>query len=167
MRWSVAPYFVVDDVVVTANFYRDNLGFHYERFWGDPPCFCMVSRGGIIIMLSRLAQAGRMRPNRLADPTSEAWDAYVWVDNADELCSEFRAKGAPRTRPDTICAARRRERIGKLHRFGQAPEASLRSGTNAAPVFQRHKRGHDKRCRWHRWQAAQFKGNLGPKSWLR
>jgi len=99
--------------------------------------------------------------------SSEAWDAYVWVDNADELCSEFRAKGAPRTRPDTICAARRRERIGKLHRFGQAPEASLRSGTNAAPVFQRHKRGHDKRCRWHRWQAAQFKGNLGPKSWLR
>ena len=93
MRWSVAPYFVVDDVVVTANFYRDNLGFHYERLWGDPPCFCMVSRGGIIIMLSQLAQVGRMRPNRLADPTSEAWDAYVWVNNADDLCSEFRAKG--------------------------------------------------------------------------
>jgi uncharacterized glyoxalase superfamily protein PhnB len=93
MRWSVAPYFIVDDVVVTANFYRDNLGFHYERFWGDPPCFCMVSRGGIIIMLSQLAEAGRMRPNRLVDPNSEAWDAYVWVDDADALCSEFRAKG--------------------------------------------------------------------------
>ena len=44
MTWSVAPYFIVDDVVVTANFYRDKLGFHYERFWGDPPRFCMVQR---------------------------------------------------------------------------------------------------------------------------
>ena len=25
--WRVAPYFIVDDVVTTANFYRDKLGF--------------------------------------------------------------------------------------------------------------------------------------------
>jgi predicted enzyme related to lactoylglutathione lyase len=93
MRWSVAPYFIVDDVVATANFYRDKLGFHYERFWGEPPCFCMVGRGGIIIMLSQLAKTGAMRPNRLVDPNGEAWDAYVWVQNADALCNEFKAKG--------------------------------------------------------------------------
>jgi catechol 2,3-dioxygenase-like lactoylglutathione lyase family enzyme len=93
MRWSVAPYFIVDDVVATANFYRDKLGFRYERFWGEPPCFCMVGRGGIIIMLSQLAKTGAMRPNRLVDPSGEAWDAYVWVQNADALCNEFKAKG--------------------------------------------------------------------------
>ena len=93
MAWRVAPYFIVDDVVVTANFYRDKLGFHYERFWGDPPCFCMVQRSGIIIMLSQLDTPGLARPNRLADPNREAWDAYVWVDNADSLCAEFKAKG--------------------------------------------------------------------------
>jgi predicted enzyme related to lactoylglutathione lyase len=93
MRWNVAPYFIVDDVVLTANFYRDKLGFHYERFWGERPCFCMVGRGGIIIMLSQLAKAGVMRPNRLVDPDGEAWDAYVWVENADALCSEFKANG--------------------------------------------------------------------------
>ena len=93
MAWRVAPYFIVDDVVVTANFYRDKLGFHYERFWGDPPCFCMVQRSGIIIMLSQLDSPGLARPNRLADPNGEAWDAYVWVDNADSLCAEFKAKG--------------------------------------------------------------------------
>jgi hypothetical protein len=75
MTWGVAPCFIVDDVVVTANFYRDKLGFHYERFWGEPPCFCMVKRGGIIIMLSQLAAPGLMRPNRLVDPNGEAWDA--------------------------------------------------------------------------------------------
>ena len=52
--WTIAPYFIVDDVVTTANYYRDSLGFDYERFWGDPPRFCMVRRNGIIIMLSQL-----------------------------------------------------------------------------------------------------------------
>jgi hypothetical protein len=33
-------------VVKTANDYRDQLGFEYERFWGEPPGFCMVYRRG-------------------------------------------------------------------------------------------------------------------------
>ena len=92
-RWSVAPYFIVDDVVATANFYRDKLGFQYQRFWGEPPCFCMVTRGGIVIMLSQLAKPGAIRPNRMADPDGEAWDAYVWVENADALYDEFKGRG--------------------------------------------------------------------------
>lgn len=32
-RWAIAPYFHVDDVVSTANWYRDKLGFAYDRFW--------------------------------------------------------------------------------------------------------------------------------------
>jgi catechol 2,3-dioxygenase-like lactoylglutathione lyase family enzyme len=52
-RWSVAPLFIVDDVVTTANFYRDKLGFHYDRFWGDPPGFAMVRRARVTIMLKR------------------------------------------------------------------------------------------------------------------
>ena len=97
-RWSIAPYFIVDDVVSTANYYRDKLGFHYERFWGDPPAFCMVARRGVVIMLSQLAKKGVMRPNRLADPHSEAWDAYIWIDNADTLSAEFKSKGVTITR---------------------------------------------------------------------
>jgi predicted enzyme related to lactoylglutathione lyase len=42
---------------------------------------------------SQLGNSGLVRPNRLADPVGKAWDAYVWVDNADTLCNEFRAKG--------------------------------------------------------------------------
>ncbi len=91
--WRIAPYFIVDDVVATATFYREKLGFHYDRFWGDPPAFCMVKRGGIIVMLSQLPANGGMRPNRLADPEGEAWDAYVWVDDADSLYEEFTGKG--------------------------------------------------------------------------
>jgi predicted enzyme related to lactoylglutathione lyase len=92
-RWSIAPYFVVDDVVTTANYYRDKLGFEYARFWGEPPCFCMVQRCGIVIMLSQLEVTGVMRPNRAVDPERGAWDAYIWIDNADALYAEFKSKG--------------------------------------------------------------------------
>jgi catechol 2,3-dioxygenase-like lactoylglutathione lyase family enzyme len=88
-RWNIAPYFLVDDVVATANFYRDKLGFQYDRFWGDPPAFCMVWRRGVVIMLSQHEPKGVMRPNSRFD----AWDAYVWVDDADALHAEFVAKG--------------------------------------------------------------------------
>lgn len=92
-RWSVAPYFLVDDVVATANYYRDKLGFAYERFWGEPPAFCMVHRSGVVLMLSQFPRTAPMRPNRLADPENGAWDAYVWVDDAAALFEEFRTNG--------------------------------------------------------------------------
>lgn len=97
-RWSIAPYFFVDDIVSTANFYRDKLGFGYNRIWNEPPSFCMVSRGGVVIMLAQLRQPGAMRPNRLVDPEGEAWDAYIWIDDADRLSAEFRSKGVKITR---------------------------------------------------------------------
>ena len=92
-RWFIAPYFIVDDVVTSANYYRDKLGFGYERFWGEPPCFCMVQRNGIVIMLSQFEKKGVMRPNHAVDPERGAWDAYIWIDNADALHAEFKSKG--------------------------------------------------------------------------
>lgn len=92
-RWTIAPYFIVDDVVTTANYYRDKLGFHYERFWGEPPSFCMVTRAGIVIMLGQLEKTGVMRPNHVVDPEGGAWDAYIWIENADALYAEFKSKG--------------------------------------------------------------------------
>jgi predicted enzyme related to lactoylglutathione lyase len=101
-HWHVAPCFVVDDVVATAAFYRDKLGFRYERFWGDPPRFTMVRRNGVVIMLSQLAPTGApgaMRPNGRAVAGEDPWDAYVWVDDADALYEEFTATGVAIARP--------------------------------------------------------------------
>jgi predicted enzyme related to lactoylglutathione lyase len=92
-RWAVAPYFIVDDVVATANDYRDRLGFKYERFWGEPPCFCMVRRNGAVVMLGQLEATGVMRANHTVDPEGGAWDAYIWIDNADALHAEFTSRG--------------------------------------------------------------------------
>lgn len=100
-RWGIAPYLVVDDVVRTATYYRDKLGFHFERFWGEPPAFCMVMRGGVVIMLSQLSHRGLMRPNHTVDPEGQSWDAYIWVDDADALNAEFKSRGV--TIPRDLC----------------------------------------------------------------
>ena len=53
----------------------------------------MVNRSGITIMLSELGGRGAPQPNRLVDPEGEAWDAYIWTQDADALRSEFGSKG--------------------------------------------------------------------------
>jgi predicted enzyme related to lactoylglutathione lyase len=101
-RWSIAPYFVVDDVVATANFYRDKLGFRYERLWGEPACFTIVHRNGAHLMLRQLEAPGKMNPNRSpADPEDYSWDAYLWIEDADALYTEFQQKDVKIVRP--IC----------------------------------------------------------------
>jgi predicted enzyme related to lactoylglutathione lyase len=95
---TVAPYFVVDDVVPAAEFYRDKLGFTFDRYWGEPPSFVMVSRDGITIMLACIGKSGAARPNRMLDPEA-CWDAYLWVRDAQSLYDEFQSKGVTVMRP--------------------------------------------------------------------
>ena len=72
-RWGIAPYFIVDNVIDTANYYRDKLGFKYDRFWGEPePRFAMVYRNGVVVMLGQLDATGIMRPNSLPTPVMAA-----------------------------------------------------------------------------------------------
>ncbi len=89
---NIHPVFLVDDIVKSAEYYRDVLGFCFDRYWGEPPCFCMLSRGVIEVFLSGPEKEGEkiMRPNGLRG----VWDAYIRVDNADALCEELRARGA-------------------------------------------------------------------------
>ncbi|HYI13584.1 MAG TPA: VOC family protein [Thermoanaerobaculia bacterium] len=92
-HWHLAPNLIVRDVVAAANDYRDRLGFAYERFWGDPPAFGMVYRSLAVIMLRQMPGETAVRPNRMADPEGEAWDIYLWVEDATALHDEYAAKG--------------------------------------------------------------------------
>jgi predicted enzyme related to lactoylglutathione lyase len=58
----------------------------------------MVTRNGIVIMLAQLESPGAVRPNHRVGPEGDAWDAYVWVDDADALHGEFASKGVKITR---------------------------------------------------------------------
>lgn len=87
-----APVLLVRDVVAAANYFRDKLGFQYERFWGEPACFCMVRRDGFVVMLSQTPADATVVPNwKVVD---QMWDAYFWVEDVEKLYEEFQASGA-------------------------------------------------------------------------
>lgn len=89
---SSAPVLFVRDVVAAANYYRDALGFTYQRFWGEPPHFVILSRDGFSLMLDRAPASAKIVPHWKIDPGM--WNAYFWVDDAAVLLAEFKARGA-------------------------------------------------------------------------
>jgi catechol 2,3-dioxygenase-like lactoylglutathione lyase family enzyme len=91
---SVVPYFLVDDVFATAEFYRDILGFTFDEFFGEPPSFTIVARDEVRIMLRQVrpARPPVARPNRSV--MDETFDTYVYVSNVDQLATELHAKKA-------------------------------------------------------------------------
>ncbi|HEV2422978.1 MAG TPA: VOC family protein [Candidatus Acidoferrales bacterium] len=85
------PCFIVNDLVASAEFYRDKLGFRFHRYWGEPPCFVMVARDNVEFFLSY--QGPKLaKPNHLTN-AEVPWDAYVRVADADALCAEFKSRG--------------------------------------------------------------------------
>ena len=86
---SVTPQFTVPDVVQTAEYYRDVLGFTIEGYWMDPPVFAIVSRDKTEVFFSR-AEKEEYRSGRAPG----AYDAYFRVSAVDALAEQFRASGA-------------------------------------------------------------------------
>ncbi len=87
-----APILLVADVVKSANYYRDKLGFTYDRFWGEPPCFCMPRRDGHIVMLSQVDDPKHIVPHYKVVPNM--WNVYFWVDDVEAVYAELKERGA-------------------------------------------------------------------------
>jgi len=125
--YSIAPYFIVDDIVQSAEFYRDKLGFNFNRYWGEPPSFVIVHRDGVFIMLKSIGSPGHGRPNHRVNSDS-CWDAYIWVKDANALYEELRSRGVKITREieDTDYGCRDfdvEDNSGYILCFGQDLEA--------------------------------------------
>ena len=89
---SIAPVLLVRDVVASAKYFRDKLGFSYDRFWGEPPDFCMVRRDGHTIMLSQAPAKTNLLPHwRIV---KQMWNVYIWVENVDAIYTEYKKSGA-------------------------------------------------------------------------
>lgn len=89
---SSAPVFLVQDVVASANYYRDKVGFQYDQFYGEPPGFCILYRDGFCLMLSQAEDPDHVVPNHQL--VKNMWDAYFWVSDADKLYEEMAESGA-------------------------------------------------------------------------
>jgi hypothetical protein len=89
---AVAPVLLVWDVVASANYFRDKLGFSYERFWGEPSNFCMVRRDGHTVMLSKAPAKVELLPHWRV--VKQMWNVYFWVGDVEALYAEYRHGGA-------------------------------------------------------------------------
>jgi hypothetical protein len=88
---SSAPVLLVRDVVESANYWRDCVGFDYKQFYGDPPDFCITNRDGHYLMLATATPDLIMPFWKIRD---KMWNAYFWADHADALYEELKTKGA-------------------------------------------------------------------------
>jgi catechol 2,3-dioxygenase-like lactoylglutathione lyase family enzyme len=95
----IAPFFVVDDLQSSLDFYHFKLGFqithrgggnsHEEKdFWG------IVQRDGVMIMLKAIAPEIHPQPNASRHEWAR-WDAYVNTSDPDLLYEEFKARAVP------------------------------------------------------------------------
>ena len=87
---SVAPQFVVTDVVRTAEYYRDQLGFTILGYFDDPPVYAMVARDGVEIHFGK-GDAQNIQPNeRFRQGLGN--DVYIWVTDVQAMFDELSTK---------------------------------------------------------------------------
>ena len=86
-----APVLLLKDVMESAKWYVEKLGFENPEFFGEPPSFCILHRNGFRIMFSK-ADENKIIPNWKI--TDKMWNAYFWVDDAEALYKEFVDRGA-------------------------------------------------------------------------
>ena len=95
---SATPQFTVPDVLQTAEYYRDVLGFEILGYWDgaqvslhlqSAPVFAIVRRDSVQVFFSR-ARGGEVRTGR----AEGACDAYIQVTAVDALAEELGGRGA-------------------------------------------------------------------------
>jgi catechol 2,3-dioxygenase-like lactoylglutathione lyase family enzyme len=95
---AAVPQFTVPDLVRTAEYYRDVLGFQIAGYWDGerasqapdrPPVFAIVSRDQVQVFFNRADQSDA-RTGRAQD----GYDAYLRVVGIDALAEELRTRGA-------------------------------------------------------------------------
>jgi len=95
---AAVPQFHVPDVVHTAEYYRDVLGFTISSYWDGrrasheaipPPVFGIVSRDDVQVFFTRTSRSEHQ-------PAHEdgGYDAFFSVVGVDALAAELRDRGA-------------------------------------------------------------------------
>ena len=87
----IATQFVVEDVVATAEYYRDVLGFEILGYFADPPIYAMVARDGVEM---HFGKADSEPQSSSVELRRVGLDAYIWVNDIQGLFDELSAAGA-------------------------------------------------------------------------
>jgi len=94
---SIAPFFIVDDLQTSLDFYQLKLGFaimhtgggdgHGKDFWG------IVQRDGVMLMLKAITPEIHPQPNHSRHEWAP-WDAYIYTPDPDSLYAEYLGRSA-------------------------------------------------------------------------
>ena len=90
---KAAPTFVVPDVVATAEYYRDKMGFTILGFFAEPPVFAMIARDEVELHFGKIDYGAEMQFNETLRKGLGS-DVYIFVDDVHALYDEFRSRGA-------------------------------------------------------------------------
>jgi hypothetical protein len=83
---------LVKDVVRSADYFQDRVGFTIDQLQGDPPRFAILRRDGYAVMLSKVKPDVEIVPNwRIV---RNMWDIYFWVDDIEALYAELQSRQA-------------------------------------------------------------------------
>lgn len=86
---KIVPVFFTTDIPRTIAYYKEKLGFEVLGTWQDPPVYAIVARDRHAIHF-RCEAPPQPNPEKYGE---ELLDAYIYVEDADALYSEYAAKG--------------------------------------------------------------------------
>jgi len=87
-----APVLLVKNVAAAAEYYRDKLGFDFQRMWGEPASFVILHRDGMYVMLQQAEDPRQVVPHWTLLP--KLANIYFWVSDVEGLYGELMARGA-------------------------------------------------------------------------
>ena len=94
----IAPFFIVDDLQRSLDFYVSKLGFEITYTGGgdgeDPDFFGIVQRDGVMLMLKAITPEIHPQPNHSRHEWAR-WDAYINASDPDSLYAEYLAREVP------------------------------------------------------------------------
>jgi len=87
----VAPFFIVDDLKATIEFYQSKLGFEV-LYKGD--FWVFLGRDRVMMTFKAITREVHPQPNHLRHEWAR-WDAYINADDPDSLYAEFVGREVP------------------------------------------------------------------------
>ncbi len=84
---QVHPSVRTRDVVATAEYYVERLGFRHSFLWGEPPTMAGVMLGSVQVFIQQ------------GDPVPDSGEIYFVIGDADELYDFHVARGVPIATP--------------------------------------------------------------------
>ncbi|MGC2297949.1 MAG: VOC family protein [Acidobacteriaceae bacterium] len=96
---TVAPFFIVDDLAATIDFYQTRLGFNVlYKGGGDGNSgndfWAIVGRDQVMLMFKAIAPQVHPQPNHTRHEWAR-WDAYINSSDPDALYAELLASKVP------------------------------------------------------------------------